>query len=75
MENKILLDLNLFKVILDQEAKKLVGKVCKRFEVLENKDEIKKDSKELIYEFSRDLYELFATGKMIFEFQNKNEKL
>lgn len=74
MENKILLDLNLFKVILDQEAKKLVGKVCKRFEVLENKDEIKKDSKELIYEFSRDLYDLLVNGTVLFTFNNEKKE-
>jgi hypothetical protein len=74
MENKINLDLNLYKIILDNEAKKLVGKVCKRFEVLENKDEIKKESKELIYEAFRDIQDMLQNGKVIFQIsQDKKE--
>ncbi len=55
MENQINLDFNLFKVILESEAKKLVGKVCKRFELTDDKELIKKECKELIYESFRDI--------------------
>lgn len=47
------------KEYLDQvsleSAKSLVGKVMKRFEILEDKDDIKKSLKELIYENHREL--------------------
>jgi len=73
MENKVNLDLNLFKVILDSEAKKLVGKLCKRFELTEDKETIKRECKELIYESFRDINDLLINGKIIFEFKPKKE--
>lgn len=51
----IILDDNLLIYLLDQAAKKIVGKVCKRFEIHDNKDEIKKEVKELLYEHARDI--------------------
>ena len=55
MENKVTIDENSLKNILDQEAKNIVGKCMKRFELSTNKEEIKLQVKELLYEFSRDL--------------------
>jgi hypothetical protein len=55
---KVLFDLDLLKSILDAEGKKIVGKVCKRFEILIDKEEIKKETKELLYEHNRDIYDL-----------------
>jgi hypothetical protein len=72
--NKIVLDLNLFKIILDQEAKKLVGRVCKRFEISDDKEVIKRESKELIYETFRDIFDTLTTGKFLFEIQSKDIK-
>jgi hypothetical protein len=54
-----LIDLDLLKFILDQEIKKLVGKTMKRFDLSDNKDEIKKQVKEIQYEWARDLRDLF----------------
>jgi len=71
MENKITIDLDLLKILLDQHAKKLVGKVMKRFEISDNKEEIKKQAKEIIYEEMRDLNEFFCKGKMLLEFNSK----
>jgi len=71
MENKISIDLDLLKILLDQHAKRLVGKVMKRFELSENKEEIKKQTKEIIYEEMRDLNEFFTNGKMLIEFNRK----
>lgn len=73
MENKIILDLELFKIILDQEAKKLTGKTMKRFELTNDKEEIKKQVKELQYEFFRDLYDILKTGKVILDFTKRKE--
>jgi len=75
MENKIVLDLNLFKIILDNEAKKLVGKLMKRFEVSEDKDIIKKESKELVYEAYRDVYDMLLNGKIIFSINQGKDKI
>jgi len=72
MENKIVLDLNLFKIILDQEIKKLTGKTMKRFELSEDKELIKKEVKEIQYEWARDFYDILKTGKILFEFQSKD---
>jgi len=72
MENKIVLDLNLFKIILDQEIKKLTGTTMKRFELSEDKEEIKKQVKEIQYEWARNFYDILKTGKIIFEFQSKD---
>lgn len=65
MENKLTLDLNLLKYLLSQEAQRLVGKCMKRFELSDNKEEIKKQIKEIIYESLRDFYESLKTGKLI----------
>jgi len=73
MENKIVLDLNLFKIILDQEIKKLTGKTMKRFELSEDKELIKKEVKEIQYEWARDFYDMLLNGKVIFSFNQKSE--
>ena len=75
MNNKIILDLNLFKIILDQEIRKLTGVTMKRFELSDNKEEIKKQVKEIQYEWARNFYDILKTGKIIFEFQSKEKKL
>jgi len=41
------------------EFPKLVGKIMKRFEILENKDSLKKEIKELVYESSREMQDIF----------------
>jgi hypothetical protein len=53
--NNFIIDENLLKYVLDQEAKKIVGKVCKRFEISDDIKEIKAQVKELLYEHCRDL--------------------
>ena len=65
MENKVTIDENSLKNILDQEARNITGKVCKRFElalideknlsIIKTVNDIKAQVKELIYEHSRDL--------------------
>ena len=55
MEKNILLDEQLLKFLLTQASQKAVGKCMKRFELSDNKEEIKKQIKELLYECFRDL--------------------
>ena len=45
--------------VFSAEFPKLVGKIIKRFEILENKDSLKKEIKELIYESSREMQDIF----------------
>ena len=57
-------------------AKGLVGQVMKRFEILAQKDDIKKEVKELIYENIRDLKSLlkaFSSGVTFIMPKTKNE--
>lgn len=55
MEKNILIDEQLLKFLLTQSSQKTVGKCMKRFELSDNKEEIKKQIKELLYESYRDL--------------------
>ena len=73
MDNKILLDLDALKVILNQESKKIVGKIMKRFELSDDKEQIKKEVKELLYESFRDLNDFFINGKIVFDVQSKGD--
>ena len=65
MENKIILDLNLFKSILEEEVKKLTGITMKRFELCNDKEQIKLQVKELQYEWARNFYDRFKTAHAI----------
>lgn len=71
MENNILQDL--FGYIFKQEITKLVGKTCKRFEISDDKNEIKKNVKELIYEFGRDVEDMIKTGKVTIKLMNESQ--
>jgi hypothetical protein len=70
---KVILNLELFKLVLNQEAKKLVGKTMKRFEISDNKEIIKREVKELIYESFRDIIDTISNGSLIFDFNNSKE--
>jgi len=61
MENKISLSESLLNQIFQQESSKLVGKCLKRFELSDNKDEIKKQVKEILYEGLRDIKDYIIT--------------
>ena len=74
MENKMVLDLELLKLLLNDEAKRLVGKLCKRFELCDDKEIIKKECKELVYEEFRNITDTLETGKIIFKFNNEEKK-
>jgi hypothetical protein len=64
MNKNIIIDETLLRHIFDIESKKIVGKACKRFELSDNKEEIKKQIRELLYEFMRDLQDiLIINGK------------
>jgi calcineurin-like phosphoesterase family protein len=58
-------------------SRKLVGKVCKRFEIIKNNhDLLKEDVKELIYESFRDFKDVvvaYNTGKEVLLVEFKKE--
>lgn len=63
---EIKVTLEYLKKVVDFSGASLVGKLLKRFEILENKEDIKKVSKELIYEEMRHLRDLliaFDSGR------------
>jgi hypothetical protein len=61
-DNKLKISEETLNLICEQEAKKIVGKVCKRFELSDNKEEIKTQVKELLYEFVRDLRDIIRVN-------------
>jgi len=57
--------------ILTKTSRTLVGMVCKRFEILENKEDIKKSVKELIYENARNIKALIKSFDCGVKFETK----
>lgn len=62
--------------VLSFESSKLVGKICKRCEIISDPETLKKEIKELIYESSRDVRDIFVAysrglEKSYFILQNK----
>ena len=81
-ENKIPTEKELLLSYLDtiftKEFAKLVGKLLKRVEILEDKEYLKKEIKELIYESSREMRDIFlaySAGLEVsyFSFVNKQK--
>ena len=62
-ENKVPTEKELLLSYLDtvfsKEFAKLVGKLLKRIEILDDKEYLKKEIKELIYESSREMRDIF----------------
>ena len=74
--DKIILERQTLENILGSEAKKLVGKCMKRFELSENKEDIKKQVKEILYESIRDIQDLIiaCSGKESIRLTNIDQK-
>lgn len=45
--------------VLSFESQKLVGKICKRLEIIEDREILKKELRELVYESFRDQSDIF----------------
>ena len=78
MGKDLKVDFDYLKQMCDYSSTNLVGKICKRFEILDNKDAIKKDAKELIYEAFRDFRQIIVAHSMgqdiqIFKFKESKE--
>ena len=59
--------------IIERSARSLVGKACKRFEILEKKEDIKRAIKELVYESYREFKELVKSFNYGVKFINRGE--
>ena len=74
---KLNIDKNYLDELISYVSRSLVGKALKRFEILENKEMIKSDVKELIYEelrHLRDLIEAHSKGLNSVQFKFKTNK-
>lgn len=65
------------KELIDFQSKKLVGKVLKRYEIVQDRNILKSEIKELIYEELRDFHGLLEAYQKgyeisIFKFKNQN---
>jgi len=60
MSTELKIQEDYLKELSDHVSSSLVGKILKRFEITDNKDFIKKDVKELIYEEFRHFKELLV---------------
>jgi len=64
--------------VVNLQSKKLCGKLMKRFEIIDDKDALKKSCKELVYEAFRDLRDVliahnYGIEVTVFEFTNKQD--
>ena len=61
MSEKLQISEEYLKELLDYIGRSLVGKLLKRFEIIENREIIKNEAKELIYEQLRTLRDLIIS--------------
>ena len=59
---------------IEKSSRSLVGKACKRFEILKDKESIKSAVKELIYEQFRNLKEIIKSFNTGVKFKTKRDK-
>jgi len=75
MNSKITLTESFIHNLFQNESSKICGKCMKRFELSDNKEEIKKQIRELIYEFMRDLRDnIIVCGKESIHLTNIESK-
>ena len=63
--------------LIDYCGRNLVGKTMKRFEIVDNRDTLKKEIRELVYEgfrYFKDLLDAHTRGLNITQFHFKREK-
>jgi len=58
MDNKLKITEETLNLIIDQEARKTVGIILKRYEFIEDKEVLKKEIKEILYEAFRNLRDM-----------------
>jgi CRISPR/Cas system-associated endonuclease Cas1 len=58
MDNKLKLSEEVLNTVIDQEARKTVGIIMKRYEFIQDKEVLKKEIKEIIYESFRNVRDM-----------------
>jgi hypothetical protein len=58
MKNNIIIEESLLRNLVDMESRKICGIIMKRYEIIEDKEILKKETKELIYEAYRNLRDM-----------------
>jgi len=75
MDNKLKLSEETLNYIVDQEARKTVGIILKRYEFIEDKEVLKKEIKEILYEAFRNLRDMIrVNGKESIRLENVDGK-
>jgi hypothetical protein len=62
MDNRLKITEEALNFIIDQEARKTVGIVLKRYELIEDKTVLKKEIKEVLYEAFRNLRDMIRVN-------------
>jgi hypothetical protein len=71
MDNKLKISEETLNYIIDQESKKTVGIVMKRYEFIQDKEVLKKEIKEILYEAFRNLRDMIrVNGKEAIHLEN-----
>ena len=71
--NKVSLSMDDVIKIFQSRSAKMVGIIMKRFEAIENRDDLKRVVKELIHEQLREIRDLILENKTIFYSNYKDE--
>jgi CRISPR/Cas system-associated endonuclease Cas1 len=58
MDTKLKLSEEVLNTVIDQEARKTVGIIMKRYEFIQDKEVLKKEIKEIIYESFRNVRDM-----------------
>jgi len=58
MDTKLKLSEEVLNTVIDQEARKAVGIIMKRYEFIQDKEVLKKEIKEIIYESFRNVRDM-----------------
>jgi hypothetical protein len=75
MDNKLKISEETLNYIIDQESKKTVGIVMKRYEFIQDKEVLKKEIKEILYEAFRNLRDMIRiNGKEAISLTNKDSQ-
>ena len=73
MDTKLKISEETLNNIIDQEARKAVGIIMKRYEFIEDKEVLKKEIKEILYESFRNLRDMLRVhGKESINLINKD---
>lgn len=71
MDTRLKLSEEVLNTVIDQEARKAVGIIMKRYEFIEDKEVLKKEIKEIIYESFRNVRDMLRiNGKESIRLEN-----